>query len=553
MKIQQIPNSETLLSQFAKGKDKVQQENGVMNCVIYTRVSSKEQMDTNHSLDWQKKHCEEYAKKNGIAIKGYFGGTFESAKSDGRKEFNIMLRYVKSSKDKIALILVYSLDRFSRTGDSAISIASDLKKIGINVLAVSAPIDTKSHAGDLHQGIQFLFNKFDNDQRRQKSVEGMREKLLRGEWIGHAPTGYSFVKGAETQTIIINEKGPLMKQAFEWRADGQSYEQILVKLKVLGLTLTKQNLTRFFRNLFYCGYISHNLLRGEVVKGNHPALITEDLFIRANNLKWNKFTVKKANDNLPLKVFVKEAESGAPFTGYIVQKKGLYYYKANKAGVRVNRSKEIMHRKFREVLADYTVKEHHLDPLSVQLGYTWENLTASTTSEKKSIANKLTEVEKGLYDLRRRHAIGKVTMDVYEEFSVEMKEQEKALLEALEKLNYNLSNPKELISFSCNIATKLTPVWNSGNYYQKRNLQNMLFPKGLTYDVKIEHYRTPEINEVFGCIADLSRDLEGKEKGTSQILFEKSPSVRIGGLEPTRLAAPDPKSGLATNYNISAS
>ena len=32
----------------------------------------------------------------------------------------------------------------------------------------------------------------------------------------------------------------------------------------------------------------------------------------------------------------------------------------------------------------------------------------------------------------------------------------------------------------------------------------------------------------------------------------RSAFVRIGGLEPTRLAAPDPKSGSATNYDISA-
>ena len=30
-------------------------------------------------------------------------------------------------------------------------------------------------------------------------------------------------------------------------------------------------------------------------------------------------------------------------------------------------------------------------------------------------------------------------------------------------------------------------------------------------------------------------------------------AVRIVGLEPTRLTAPDPKSGLSTNFNISAS
>ena len=35
-------------------------------------------------------------------------------------------------------------------------------------------------------------------------------------------------------------------------------------------------------------------------------------------------------------------------------------------------------------------------------------------------------------------------------------------------------------------------------------------------------------------------------------LFKVRDSVRIIGLEPTRLAAPDPKSGMSTNFTISA-
>ncbi|MEO6301574.1 MAG: hypothetical protein ABIP51_00250, partial [Bacteroidia bacterium] len=42
------------------------------------------------------------------------------------------------------------------------------------------------------------------------------------------PTGYSFVKGMESQTIIINEKGELIKQAFIWRANAMTYEQIRI-------------------------------------------------------------------------------------------------------------------------------------------------------------------------------------------------------------------------------------------------------------------------------------------------------------------------------------
>ena len=53
----------------------------------------------------------------------------------------------------------------------------------------------------------------------------------------------------------------------------------------------------------------------------------------------------------------------------------------------------------------------------------------------------------------------------------------------------------------------------------------MLFLCGLGYDVKIEHYRTPKINSVFGCVSDLSKVLEGKKEGDFSMLQEKPPLV----------------------------
>ncbi|MHB8262091.1 MAG: recombinase family protein [Bacteroidia bacterium] len=396
------------------------------------------------------------------------------------------------------------------------------------------PIDTNSHAGALQQNIQFIFSKYDNDLRRQKTIDGMREKLLRGEWIGNAPTGYAFVKGAPTQTIIISEKGEAIKQAFVWRSNGMTYEQIVEKLKLLGVIVPKQTLTDIFRNPFYCGFMSHNLLNGEVIKGKHPALIDEDLFLRTNELrKTDGYKTNIANDNLPLKVFVKDADTNAPFTGYMVKKKGLYYYKVNRIGIKINRSIHIMHDKFKELLTHYTIDSTHIEPLQIQLQCTWENLTESNTSEKKALSNKLNEVEEEFYNLRKRHAIGTVSVDVYDEFSAEMKAKKETILTQLEKLNQKLSNPKELIYYTCKFAANLAPIWDSGDYYQKQVFQNTVFPKGLLYDVKIEHYRTPVVNEVIGCIADLSKDLKEIKKPDSLNLLEKSGSVPEVGVEPT--------------------
>ena len=88
--------------------------------MIYTRVSTKEQADTNKSLETQKKYCLQYALKNDLNGLGFFGGTYESAKTDEGNEFNATIRLVKNQKEGVSAILACSLDQFSGTGDNAI-------------------------------------------------------------------------------------------------------------------------------------------------------------------------------------------------------------------------------------------------------------------------------------------------------------------------------------------------------------------------------------------------------------------------------------------------
>lgn len=128
-------NDLNIFQQFGKGEIKTVRSSS--NAVIYTRVSSREQSLTNQSLATQKKYCVEYAQKYGFNILGFFGGTYESAQTDERKEFNRMLKFVKNQKEMVGSIIVFSLDRFSRTGDNAIFISSELRKMGISILSVT--------------------------------------------------------------------------------------------------------------------------------------------------------------------------------------------------------------------------------------------------------------------------------------------------------------------------------------------------------------------------------------------------------------------------------
>ena len=79
---------------------------------------------------------------------------------------------MSKAKEQISKILVYSPDRFSRSGANAIYISQQLRENGIDILSVTQQTDTRTSSGKLHQNMLFLFSQWDNDQRREKSISG---------------------------------------------------------------------------------------------------------------------------------------------------------------------------------------------------------------------------------------------------------------------------------------------------------------------------------------------------------------------------------------------
>jgi site-specific DNA recombinase len=119
-----------LFKVFAKGSKNTRIESN--ECVIYTRVSGAKQMD-GMSLETQLNGTNAYAKKCKLLVREYFGGTYESAASDERKEFQRMIKYLKAARHKVSKILVYSLERFSRN-ENSIWLSGQLRKLGIEII-----------------------------------------------------------------------------------------------------------------------------------------------------------------------------------------------------------------------------------------------------------------------------------------------------------------------------------------------------------------------------------------------------------------------------------
>ena len=527
-----------VFKQFTKNNNQISIKDK-NQAVIYTRVSTKEQAENNASLETQKKYCELYAKKRKLSVVEYFGGTYESAKSDERKEFQRMLSFVKRNNN-IAFIIVYSFDRFSRTGVNGSYITEQLKKRGIMVLSATQEVDASTSAGSFQQDLFFLFSKFDNELRRDKTVSGMQEKLRKGYICGAIPFGYTNLNPGKGKTpeLVINDEGQLLKKAFELKAKhALTYDEITTRLRKYGWMKASKKLSDYFKNPVYCGLIVNKIIPGEVIEGKHPALVSKEVFLKVNDILNKKNyggNYNKDNENLPLKQFVKSDACGTPYTGYLVRKKGLYYYKNNRIGAKENRSAKMMHLLFEQLLANYQLSdEKWKEPLKVLLLEECVNQHEQSINEMIALEKKMNKLESDLETIEKRFVLGEIDRELYVKYKEQFDKELVLISEEISSSQFNLSNLEKLIDKALDYALNLPELWGSGDLEEKRRIQKMVFPEGIRYNHQKHCYRTSRVNTIFSLMPLIAMDTAKKANGTSSNFKNLSRIVPRVGIEPT--------------------
>ncbi len=518
-------------SSFAKNsKNKTPKVEGT-NVVIYTRVSSKEQADKNLSLETQLKAIDEYAMRNNLKVQAYFGGTYESAKTDGRKEFMRMMEYIKKHKGQIKQLLVYTIDRFSRTGGGAIKLTSDLRELyGVNVLAITQPTDTTNPTGVFSQNMQLLMSQYDNDLRKLKAVAGMKAKFEKGIWVQRPPRGYDVVKINGDRKIVINEKGKFLKKAFEWKANGIKNEEILTKLHAMKFPLTKQDLCKILVNPFYCGLITNAMLEGKIIEGVHESLISKDLFLRVNNVIKIKSNYgvphKKENNEIPLKVFMKCDTCHEPYTGYIVKSKNLYYYKCRKIGCACNKIAKKIHELFEEYLQQFSINKNLIPLVQKQLIYLHDTLNKEDEQNLINYKSALTSIALKIDTIEEKYfVLNEMSKETFEKFHKKYQQEKQEIQLQITKSSGRISNLENCIHSVLEFSSKLHQAWSSSPIYDKEKIQKLIFPEGIYYNHKNHSFRTTKINSVFACIAELQSVSADNEKGTNRVKNDLSLSA----------------------------
>ena len=427
------------------------------------------------SLETQRKACESYAQKNSYQIMGCFGSTYESAKADERKHFNNMLTFVKKSKTKISTIIVYSVDRFSRSGANAIYITEQLKREGISVFAVTQPTDTTTASGSLQQNIQFIFSEYDNQLRREKCMAGVREKLLAGIWCTTQPISYDIVRRDGKKELILNAKGKLIKKAFAWKLEGLSNEAIRERLEALGWKIGHQRVTDFLSNPFYCGMVVHKALEGEVVEGIQEKAVSRDVFIQVNNLlaqNTHGYSLKMENDEAPLKMFLRCDTCGKPLRAYKSKKIQKYYYKCSTKGCSCNKRADELHSRFKSYLEALTlqINEDTAEILKDQMVDIYHRATKDKEVTSKDLERQLAEAEKKISRLEERYVLEEIDREMFSKFKEKLVAERDEIAMNLSSNSTGVSNLEKCLNAGIDYALKLAPAWTFGDYADKQRI-----------------------------------------------------------------------------------
>lgn len=258
-----------------------------IRCAVYTRKSSEEGLEQDfNSLDAQYEACAAFIasqKAEGWVLLpdryddgGLSGGTLE------RPALTRLLSAIDAGE--IDQILVYKIDRLTRSLSDFAKIVDRLDAAGASFVSVTQSFNTATSMGRLTLNMLLSFAQFE----REVTAERIRDKFAaskkKGLWMGaNVPIGYD----PDGRSLKINEpQAELVRTIFRFYRDFGNIRLVkevcdargfLTRIRTLssgekagGVRFSRGNLQYILSNPIYAGRIRHH---GKVYDGLHPPLI----------------------------------------------------------------------------------------------------------------------------------------------------------------------------------------------------------------------------------------------------------------------------------------
>ena len=287
---------------------------GILRAVIYIRVSTSKQADTDLdpdglSLPAQRAACHRKAEELGAVVIDEYMDRGESAKTADRPQFQEMLRRVEQDRD-VDFVIVDKINRLARNRRDDANVLFEIRKAGAKLVSVKENVDD-TPAGRMLHGMLAVLAEFESANNGTEALKGMTQKARVGGTPGRAPIGYLNVrehrhgsKRGFATVEIDQERAHHVRWAFEQYATGDWTTQTLTDaLAARGLRtiatpkrpakpLLKSRVAHMLSNPYYMGVV---VFQGAQYEGRHEPLVSPELFARVGAvLKEKRHAVDKA-------------------------------------------------------------------------------------------------------------------------------------------------------------------------------------------------------------------------------------------------------------------
>ena len=229
----------------------------IIRAALYIRVSTEEQVREGYSLDAQKAHLMEYAKKHEYSVVGLYADEGISARKTYKKRKAFMKLLSDVEAGKIDIILFIKLDRWFRSVADYYKIQEILDTHKVGWRATMEQYDTTTASGRLYVNIRLAVAQDEADRTSERIKFVFERKVAESQIIsGRLPIGYKI----ENNKLVIDEEGAaIVRRVFDLYLTLRSKRATAFQIsKETGRTVTWDVITTMLSNKRYIGEYRDN-------------------------------------------------------------------------------------------------------------------------------------------------------------------------------------------------------------------------------------------------------------------------------------------------------